>query len=60
VVSELGPARRPVSDWPPVGSFSYLAKENHWEWSDSVAAMHDYEPGKVNPTTELILSHQAP
>jgi hypothetical protein len=42
------------------GSFSYHAREDRWEWSDEVAAMHGYEPGTVDPTTELVLSHKHP
>jgi PAS domain S-box-containing protein len=43
-----------------VGSFRYLMADNRWEWSDTVARMHGYEPGTVTPTTELILSHKHP
>jgi PAS domain S-box-containing protein len=46
--------------WPVAGSFRYHAREDRWEWSDEVAAMHGYEPGTVNPTTELVLSHKHP
>jgi hypothetical protein len=42
------------------GSFKYQAREDRWEWSDEVAAMHGYEPGTVAPTTELVLSHKHP
>jgi len=35
-------------------------RENRWEWSDEVAQMHGYEPGTVQPTTELVLSHKHP
>jgi hypothetical protein len=31
-----------------------------WEWSDELARMHGYEPGTVEPTTELLLSHKHP
>ncbi len=47
-------------EWPVAGSFRYHAREDRWEWSDEVAAMHGYEPGTVNPTTELVLSHKHP
>ncbi|UYP18207.1 PAS and ANTAR domain-containing protein [Rhodococcus sp. Z13] len=43
-----------------VGSFRYLIAEDRWEWSDSVARLHGYEPGTVTPTTELILRHKHP
>jgi hypothetical protein len=47
-------------EWPLAGSFRYHAREDRWEWSDEVAVMHGYEPGTVNPTTELVLSHKHP
>jgi ANTAR domain/PAS fold len=51
----------PVKNEPPlgerVGSFRFLIADERWEWSDEVAQMHGYEPGTVNPTTELVLSH---
>ena len=31
-----------------------------WTWSDTVARMHGYEAGEVQPTTELVLSHKHP
>lgn len=43
-----------------VGSFRYLSADDSWEWSDSVARMHGYEPGTVTPTTELVLRHKHP
>jgi hypothetical protein len=45
---------------PAVGEFRYVARDDHWEWSDEVARMHGYEPGTVSPTTELVLTHQHP
>lgn len=51
---------RRTKEWPCVGSFSFLARENRWEWSDEVARMHGYQPGTVEPTTELVLSHKHP
>ncbi|WP_278262123.1 PAS and ANTAR domain-containing protein [Nocardia sp. AG03] len=44
----------------PIGSFRFWFGEKRWEWSDEVAAMHGYAPGQVEPTTELLLSHQHP
>lgn len=52
--------KRPAPRWPVAGSFRYLATEDRWEWSDEVAAMHGYQPGSVNPTTDLVLSHKHP
>lgn len=46
--------------WPLVGGFRYVARDDHWEWSDEVAHMHGYEPGTVTPTTALVLSHKHP
>ena len=48
----------PVGD--RVGSFRYLRAEDRWEWSDSVAQMHGYRPGQVQPTTSLVMSHKHP
>jgi hypothetical protein len=43
-----------------VGAFRFWFVGQRWEWSDEVAAMHGYEPGAVQPTTELLLSHKHP
>ncbi|HUO37546.1 MAG TPA: PAS and ANTAR domain-containing protein [Mycobacterium sp.] len=43
-----------------VGSFKFWFVGQRWEWSDDVARMHGYEPGTVQPTTELLLSHKHP
>lgn len=43
-----------------VGSFRYLRTEDRWEWSDAVARMHGYPPGRAQPTTSLVLSHKHP
>ncbi|MUL48734.1 ANTAR domain-containing protein [Mycobacterium sp. CBMA293] len=43
-----------------VGRFRYFVANQRWVWSDQVARMHGYEPGAVEPTTELLLSHQHP
>src|SRR3954453_12400829 len=47
---------------PPqrVGRFEYRYDTDVWTWSDTVARMHGYEPGDVQPTTELVLSHKHP
>ncbi|OBK71276.1 hypothetical protein A5651_19720 [Mycobacterium sp. 1274761.0] len=47
---------------PPqrVGRFEYNYNTDTWTWSDAVARMHGYEPGEVQPTTELVLSHKHP
>jgi PAS domain S-box-containing protein len=43
-----------------VGRFAYRYDDDTWTWTDAVARMHGYEPGEVEPTTELILSHKHP
>lgn len=43
-----------------VGSFRCYSAGERWEWSDTVARMHGYEPGSVTPTTELLLAHKHP
>ncbi|CAN5768877.1 PAS and ANTAR domain-containing protein [soil metagenome] len=43
-----------------VGRFEYHYGSDTWTWSDTVARMHGYEPGEVQPTTELVLSHKHP
>ena len=43
-----------------VGRFHYRYDTDTWTWSDTVARMHGYEPGQVEPTTELVLSHKHP
>jgi PAS domain S-box-containing protein len=43
-----------------VGRFEYRYDDGAWRWSDTVAGMHGYEPGQIEPTTELILSHKHP
>jgi ANTAR domain/PAS fold len=48
--------REPLS----VGSFRFWFRGQRWEWSDEVSRMHGYEPGTVEPTTELVLSHKHP
>jgi len=47
---------------PPqrVGTFAYRYDTDTWTWSDTVAKMHGYEPGEVQPTTEVVLSHKHP
>jgi ANTAR domain/PAS fold len=43
-----------------VGRFEYNYDSDTWTWSDNVARLHGYEPGDVEPTTELVLSHKHP
>ncbi|MHA7649678.1 PAS and ANTAR domain-containing protein [Mycobacterium sp. ML4] len=43
-----------------VGSFRFWFVGQRWEWSDEMARMHGYEPGSVEPTTKLLMSHKHP
>ncbi|WP_241896177.1 PAS and ANTAR domain-containing protein [Rhodococcus sp. 66b] len=43
-----------------VGGFLYHRDGDRWEWSDTVARMHGYDPATAAPTTELLLSHKHP
>jgi PAS domain S-box-containing protein len=43
-----------------IGRFQYFVADHRWVWSDEVARIHGYEPGQVEPTTELLLSHKHP
>jgi hypothetical protein len=43
-----------------VGWFRFYFADERWEWSPQVQRMHGYEPGAVEPTTELVLSHKHP
>lgn len=43
-----------------VGRFEYHYDSDSWTWSDTVARLHGYAPGEVEPTAELVLSHKHP
>ncbi|MCG5434319.1 PAS and ANTAR domain-containing protein [Mycobacterium sp. MYCO198283] len=43
-----------------VGWFRYHPGEDRWEWSPQVYRMYGYEPGTIEPTTEVVLSHPHP
>ena len=43
-----------------VGNIEYRYDTDSWTWSDTVARIHGYVPGQVQPTTELVLSHKHP
>ncbi|KAA1425811.1 PAS and ANTAR domain-containing protein [Nocardioides antri] len=40
------------------GRFAYDVRHDRWEWDDDVFAIHGYQPGEVEPTTELFLKHK--
>ncbi len=42
------------------GEFRFCLAQQRWEWSDELARMFGYEPGAVEPTTELLVAHQHP
>jgi PAS domain S-box-containing protein len=46
--------------WPRVGRFRYITRDDRWEWSNELARIYGYEPGRVKPTTELLLTHKHP
>jgi hypothetical protein len=60
--TQAWPARWPAvdADKPGVGSFRFWFVGQRWEWSDELARMHGYQPGTVEPTTELLMSHKHP
>ncbi|MCT7660855.1 PAS and ANTAR domain-containing protein [Mycobacterium deserti] len=43
-----------------VGWFRFYFADERWEWSPQVERMHGYQPGTVQPTTDLVLSHKHP
>jgi hypothetical protein len=43
-----------------VGWFRFYFADERWEWSPQVELLHGYEPGSVEPTTALVLSHKHP
>ncbi|WP_067812941.1 PAS and ANTAR domain-containing protein [Nocardia inohanensis] len=45
---------------PATGSFRFWFATRRWDWSPEVYRMHGYEPGQVEPTTELLLAHKHP
>jgi PAS domain S-box-containing protein len=61
-ISKLAPSVTPGEHGADlnVGAFRFWFVGQRWEWSDEVARMHGYEPGTVEPTTELLLSHKHP
>lgn len=54
------PSRTGAASYLSVGSFGFWFAGERWEWSDEVAQMHGYQPGSVEPTTKLMLSHKHP
>lgn len=42
------------------GRFSYDVLTGKWDWDDEVFRIHGYEPGTVEPTTELVIASKHP
>ncbi|MGK8506069.1 PAS and ANTAR domain-containing protein [Nocardia asiatica] len=53
-------ARKLLGGCPDIGSFRFWFADQRWEWSDDAAAIYGYAPGEVEPSTELLQSHQHP
>jgi fructose-specific component phosphotransferase system IIB-like protein len=60
--AELPPVEYALAGGSPqrVGWFRFFFADERWEWSPQVERMHGYEPGSVQPTTALVLSHKHP
>jgi fructose-specific component phosphotransferase system IIB-like protein len=60
--AELPPVEYALAGGAPqrVGWFRFFFADERWEWSPEVERMHGYEPGSVQPTTALVLSHKHP
>ena len=43
-----------------IGRFSYDVTTEKWDWDDDVFRIHGFEPGSVEPTTELVLESKHP
>lgn len=44
----------------PTGRFTYDVATGKWDWDDEVYRIHGYQPGSVQPTTELVLASKHP
>lgn len=40
------------------GRFVFHVATSTWEWDDDVFRIHGYEPGEVEPTTDLVMRHK--
>jgi len=43
-----------------VGRYTYRPDSDEWSWSDTMYAIHGFEPGAVVPTTALVMRHIHP
>ena len=44
----------------PMGWFKYVVATDEWTWSESLYAMHGFEPGEIVPTTDVFMAHKHP
>jgi len=42
----------------PICRFGYDVRTDTWEWDDNCYSLHGYQPGEVEPTTELFFRHK--
>jgi len=52
--------RLPPGTRQRVGWYRFYFADERWEWSPEVEQIHGYQPGTVNPTPRLVLSHKHP
>jgi hypothetical protein len=43
-----------------VGRYTFRPDDDQWWWSDTMYAIHGFEPGAVVPTTALVMRHMHP
>ncbi|CAM4113910.1 ANTAR domain protein [Mycobacterium basiliense] len=43
-----------------MGRFRYISRDDRWEWSDELARIYGYQPGRVRPTADLLIAHKHP
>ncbi|MGH3677036.1 MAG: PAS and ANTAR domain-containing protein [Mycobacterium sp.] len=60
--TEESPVEQALAGGAPqhFGWYRFYFDDERWEWSPEVEQIHGYEPGTVNPTTRLVLSHKHP
>nr|WP_245714163.1 PAS and ANTAR domain-containing protein [Nocardia vaccinii] len=46
--------------WTSAGKFRFWFASQRWEWSPEIYRMHGYQPGEIEPTTEVLLAHKHP
>lgn len=57
---EINPDPGVLATGPLTGSYTWDVDHDRWWWSDELYRIHGFEPGEVNPTTELWLAHKHP